>query len=128
MEAIAQNIEAPDEKIIIELPSAILADDAGNSIIQEPTKLYLGYGYISGGNRTIYVSKFDPTNLLGSEILSFEFTYPYIAYTSRDTSGEGELMSLHKTRTSSSDINYAQVQILSNVTVSSKQKQMLFEA
>lgn len=128
LQAIAENIEAPDGKIIIELPSAILADSNGQSIIQEPTKLYLGYGYHSIGNRTIYISKFDPTDLLGSETISVEFTYPFIVYVSKDTSGGGELMRLQKTMGSSSDINYAQVQILSNVTVSSKQKQMLFEA
>lgn len=128
LEAIAQNIETPDGKIIIEFPSAILADDAGNSLIQEPTKLYLGYGYEVFGNRTIYVSKFDPTNLLGSSMQSIKFTYPYIQYTAGDVSGTGERMELNKTTTSNSTINYAQVQILSNVTVSSKQKQMLFEA
>lgn len=128
LQAIAQNIEAPDGKIIIELPSAILADNNGDSIIQEPTKLYLGYGYHSTGNRSIYISKFDPTDLLGSTVHSVTFSYPFIAYISVDVSGGGELMRLQKTMSSSSDINYAQVQILSNVTVSSKQKQMLFEA
>lgn len=128
LQAIAQNIEAPDGKIIIELPSAILADNNGNSIIQEPTKLYLGYGYHSTGDRTIYVSKFDPTNILGSNTTAVTFSYPFIAYISGDTSGSGELMRVQKTMSSSSDITYAQVQILSNVTVSSKQKQMLFEA
>jgi hypothetical protein len=128
LQAIAQNIEAPDGKIIIELPSAILADDAGNSITQEPTKLYLGYGYNYTGDRTIYVSKFNPTNLLGSEIISVEFTFPYIQYTAGDVSGTGEIMKVRNTINSNSTINYAQVQILSNVTVSSKQKQMLFEA
>lgn len=128
LQAIAQNIEAPDGKIIIELPSAILADDAGNSIIQEPTKLYLGYGYNSIGDRMIYVSKFNPTNLLGSEIISVEFTYPYIAYSAEDVSGTSERMKVQNKINSNSTINYAQVQILSNVTVSSKQKQMLFEA
>jgi hypothetical protein len=128
LQAIAQNIEAPDGKIIIELPSAILADDAGKSIIQEPTKLYLGYGYNAIGDRTIYVSKFNPTNLLGSEIISVEFTYPYIQYTVGDVSGTSEIMKVINTINSNSTINYAQVQILSNVTVSSKQKQMLFEA
>jgi hypothetical protein len=128
LQAIAQNIEAPDGKIIIELPSAILADDDGNSIIQEPTKLYLGYGYNAIGDSTIYVSKFNPTNLLGSEIISVEFTYPYIQYAAGDVSGTGEIMKVRNTINSNSTINYAQVQILSNVTVSSKQKQMLFEA
>lgn len=128
LEAIAQNIEAPDGKIIIELPSAILADDAGESIIQEPTKLYLGYGYNLHGDRTIYVSKFDPTNLLGSSMQSMEFTYPYILYTALHVSGTGESMKVQNTINSSSTITYAQVQILSNVTISSKQKQMLFEA
>jgi hypothetical protein len=128
LQAIAKNIEAPDGKIIIELPSAILADDAGNIITQEPTKLYLGYGYNAIGNRMIYVSKFNPTNLLGSEIISVEFTYPYIEYTKGDISGTGERMKVQNTINSNSTINYAQVQILSNVTVSSKQKQMLFEA
>lgn len=128
LEAIAQNIEAPDGKIIIELPSAILADNNGQSIIQEPTKLYLGYGYNAIGNRNIYVSKFNPTNLLGSEIIAVEFTYPYIAYIAGDVSGDGERMKVQNTINSNSTINYAQVQILSNVTVSSKQKQMLFEA
>ena len=128
LQAIAQNIEAPDGKIIIELPSAILADDAGNSITQEPTKLYLGYGYNYIGDITIYVSKFNPTNLLGSEKISVEFTYPYIQYTAGDVSGTGEIMKVINTINSNSTINYAQVQILSNVTVSSKQKQMLFEA
>lgn len=128
LEAIAQNIESPDGKIIIELPSAILADDAGNSIIQEPTKLYLGYGYYSTGDRTIYISKFDPTNMLGSTTTAVKFSFPYISYISRDTSGIGELMRVQKTISSSSDITYAQVQILSDVTVSSKKKQMLFEA
>ena len=128
LEAIAQNIEAPDGKIIIELPSAILADNNGDSIIQEPTKLYLGYGYNAIGDRMIYVSKFNPTNLLGSEILSVEFTYPYIAYTAGDVSGTGEKMKVIKGMNSTSDISYAHIQILSNATVSSKQKQMLFEA
>lgn len=59
---------------------------------------------------------------------SMEFTYPYIQYTADDVSGRGEIMTLYKTINSNSTINYAQVQILSNVTVSSKQKQMLFEA
>lgn len=128
LQAIAQNIEAPDGKIIIELPSAILADNNGDSIIQEPTKLYLGYGYNAIGDRSIYISKFDPTDLLESTVHSVTFSYPFIAYTSRDVSGGGELMRLQKTMSSSSDITYAQVQILSNITVSSKQKQMLFEA
>lgn len=128
LEAIAKNIEAPDGKIIIELPSAILTDNNGQSIIQEPTKLYLGYGYNAIGYRTIYVSKFNPTNLLGSEILSVEFTYPYIEYAAGDISGTGERMKVKNTINSNSTINYAEVQILSNVTVSSKQKQMLFEA
>nr|DAF92286.1 MAG TPA: hypothetical protein [Siphoviridae sp. ctgN495] len=125
--AIAQNIEAPDGKIIIELPSAILADDNGQIIIQEPTKLYLGYGYNALGDRIIYVSKFNPTNLLGSEILSVEFTYPYIEYTAGDVSGTSERMKVQNTINSNSTINYAQVQILSNVTISSKQNQMLFQ-
>lgn len=128
LRAIAQNIEAPDGKIIIELPSAIMADDNGQIIIQEPTKLYLGYGYNALGDRIIYVSKFNPTNLLGSEILSVEFTYPYIEYAAGDVSGTGERMEVQNTINSNSTINYAQVQIISNVTVSSKQKQMLFEA
>ena len=128
LEAIAQNIEAPDGKIIIELPSAILADNNGQSIIQEPTKLYLGYGYNAIGDRMIYVSKFNPTKLLGSKILSVEFTYPYIEYAAGDISGTGKRMKVQNTINSNSTINYAQFQILSNVTVSSKQKQMLFEA
>lgn len=128
LEAISQNIEEPDGKIIIYLPSAILADDNGNAIIQEPTKLYLGYGYNALGDITIYVSKFNPTNLLGSEIISGKFTYPYIQYTAGNVSGTGERMDVQNTINSNSTINYAQVQILSNVTVSSKQKQMLFEA
>lgn len=77
----------------------------------------------------IYISKFDPTDMLGSTTTtSVTFSYPFISYISRDTSGSGKLMRLQKTISSSSDINYAQVQILSDVTVSSKQKQMLFEA
>lgn len=128
LSAIAQNIEAPDGKIIIELTQAILADNNGQSIIQEPTKLYLGYGYNAIGDRMICVSKFNPTNLLGSKILSVEFTYPYIEYTAGDVSGTGERMKVQNTINSNSTINYAEVQILSNVTVSSKQKQMLFEA
>lgn len=128
LQAIADNIEEPDGKIIIDLPSAILADNNGQSIISEPTKLYLGYGYNALGDRTIYVSKFNPTNLLGSEIISVEFTYPYIEYTAGDVSGTSERMGVKNTINSNSTINYAQVQILSNVTVSSKQKQMLFEA
>lgn len=128
LEAIAQNIEAPDGKIIIELPSAILADNNGDSIIQQPTKLYLGYGYDNTGTKTIYVSKFDPTNLLGSDITSITFSYPYIMYFLDDVHGNGEKMFLFESIGSHSEINYAQVQILSNVTVSSKQKQMLFEA
>lgn len=128
LEAIEQNIEAPDGKIIIELPSAILADNNGHSIIQEPTKLYLGYGYYSTGNRTVYISKFDPTNLLGSHITSIILSYPYIMYLLDDVHGNGEKMFLFESMNSHSEINYAQVQILSDVTVSSKQKQMLFEA
>ena len=128
LEAIAQNIEAPDGKIIIELPSAILADNNAQSIIQEPTKIYLGYGYNALGDRMIYVSKFNPTNLLGSEILSVEFTYPYIEYAAGDVSGTGEKMKVQNTINSSSTTNYAQVEILSNVTISSKQNQMLFQA
>lgn len=128
LEAIAQNIEEPDGKIIIELPSAILSDNNGQIIIQEPTKLYLGYGYNAIGDRMIYVSKFNPTNLLGSEIIAVDFTYPYIAYSAGDSSGTIERMKVQNTINSNLTINYAQVQILSNVTVSSKQKQMLFEA
>lgn len=128
LEAIEQNIEAPDGKIIIELPSAILADNNGDSIIQEPTKLYLGYGYNNTGNKTIYVSKFDPTNLLGSNITEITFSYPYIVYVLEDVHGYDEKMFLFESIGSHSEINYAQVQILSDVTVSSKQKQMLFEA
>lgn len=74
------------------------------------------------------MSKFNPTKLLGSEILSFNFTYPYIEYTAGDVSGISEKMTVKNEINSNSTINYAQVQILSNVTVSSKQKQMLFEA
>lgn len=66
--------------------------------------------------------------MLGSTTTAVTFSYPFINYISRDTSGIGELMILQKTMSSYSDINYAQVQILSDVTVSSKQKQMLFEA
>ena len=66
--------------------------------------------------------------MLGSTTTDVTFSYPYISYISRDTSGIGELMRVQKTISSSSDITYAQVQILSDVTVSSKQKQMLFEA
>lgn len=128
LEAIAQNIEAPDGKIIIEFPSAILADNNASTIISEPTKLYLGYGYDALGDRMIYVSKFNPTNLLGSEIISVEFTYPYIEYTAGDVSGTGERMKVQNTINSNSTINYAQVQILSDVTISSKQNQMLFQA
>lgn len=127
LEAIEKNIEAPDGKIIIELPSAILADNNGDSIIQEPTKLYLGYGYHSTGNKTIYISKFDPTNLLGSDINDITFSYPYIFYSLDDVHGKGEKMFLFESIGSNSEINYAQVKILSDVTVSSKQKQMLFE-
>lgn len=125
--AIKQNIEAPDGKIIIELPSAILACNNGYGIIQEPTKLYLGYGYNNTGNRAIYISKFDPTNLLGSEIIAITYSYPYILYILDDVHGKGEKMYLVKSSGSNSEIDYAQVMILSDVTVSSKQKQMLFE-
>lgn len=127
LEAIAQNIEAPDGKIIIEFPSAILTDNNASTIISEPTKLYLGYGYNAIGDRMIYVSKFNPTKLLGSEILSVKFTYPYIEYTAEDVSGTGERMKVQNTINSNSTITYAQVQILSNVTISSKQNQMLFQ-
>lgn len=123
-----KNIEAPDGKIIIELPSAILANNNGDIIIQEPTKLYLGYGYDHTGNKMIYISKFDPTNLLGSDTNAITFSYPYILYFLDDVHGNGEKMFLFKSMGSHSEINYAQVQILSDVTVSSKQKQMLFEA
>ena len=128
LQAIEEHIEAPDGKILIELPSAILADNNGQGIIQEPTKLYLGYGYNAIGDRNIYLSKFNPTKLLGSNPQSVEFTYPYIEYAAGDVSGTGERMGVQNTINSNSTINYAQVQILSNVTVSSKQKQMLFEA
>lgn len=128
LQAIEENIEALDGKIIIELPSAVLADNNGDSIIQQPTKLYLGYGYDHIGNKTIYISKFDPTNLLGSNITAITFYYPYIMYFLDDVNGTGKKMFLVKSIDSRSEINYAQVQILSNVTVSSKQKQMLFEA
>lgn len=128
LEAIQQNIKAPDGKIIIEFPKAILINDSGSPIISEPRKLYLGYGYNVMGDRTIYVSKFDPTNLLRSSMQAITYTYPYIEYIAGDVSGTGERMILQKTTNSNSTINYAQVQILSNVTVSSKQKQMLFEA
>ena len=128
LQAIEQNIEAPDGRIIIEFPSAILADSSDNAIISEPTKLYLGYGYNALGDRMIYVSKFNPTNLLGSEITSVEFTYPYIEYTAGDVSGIGERMKVQNTINSNSTINYAQFQILSDVTISSKQNQMLFQA
>lgn len=126
--AIQQNIEAPDGKIIIEFPAAILADNNANTIISEPTKLYLGYGYNPIGDRTIYLSKFNPTNLLGSEIIEVEFTYPYIEYTEGDVSGIGEIMKVQNTINSNSTITYAQIQILSDVTISSKQNQMLFQA
>lgn len=66
--------------------------------------------------------------MLGSTTTAVKFSFPYISYISRDTSGIGELMRVQKTISSSSDITYAQVQILSDVTVSSKKKQMLFEA
>lgn len=128
LEAIEQNIEAPDGKIIIEFPAATVADDNANTIISEPTKLYLGYGYSPIGDRTIYLSKFNPTNLLGSEIISVEFTYPYIEYTAGDVSGTGERMKVQNTINSNSTITYAQIQILSDVTISSKQNQMLFQA
>lgn len=128
LQAIEQNIEAPDGKIIIEFPAAILADGDASTIISEPTKLYLGYGYNAIGDRTIYVSKFNPTNLLGSEILSVAFTYPYIEYTAGDVSGTGERMEVQNTINSNSTITYAQIQILSDVTISSKQNQMLFQA
>lgn len=127
LEAIQQNIEAPDGKIIIELPQAILVNDSDIPIISEPTKLYLGYGYNLVGDRTVYVSKFDPTDLLGSIIQSMTFTYPYIFYTAGDVSGTGEIMILEKTVNSNSTINFAQVQILSDVTISSTQSQMLFQ-
>lgn len=127
LEAIKQNIEAPDGKIIIELPQAILINDSGSPIISESTKLYLGYGYNPVGDRTVYVSKFDPTNLLGSSIQSMTFTYPYILYTAGDVSGIGESMKVQNTMNSNSTINYAQVQILSDVTISSTQSQMLFQ-
>lgn len=100
----------------------------GQIIIQEPTKLYLGYGYNYIGDRTIYVSKFNPTNLLGSEIVSVQFTYPYIEYTAGDVYGISESMEVKNTITSNSTITYAQIQILSDVTISSKQNQMLFQA
>lgn len=128
LEAIEQNIEAPDGKIIIEFPAAIVGDNNANTIISEPTKLYLGYGYSPIGDRTIYLSKFNPTNLLGSKILSFSFTYPYIEYTAGDVSGTGERMQVQNTINSNSTITYAQIQILSDVTISSKQNQMLFQA
>lgn len=127
LEAIAQNIEEPDGKIIIEFPSAILADNNGDGIITKPTKLYLGYGY-RNGNKTIYISKFNPTNLLGSDITAIKFSYPYILYFLDGVHGEGEKMFLFESISSYSEINFAKVQILSDVTVSSKQKQMLFEA
>lgn len=127
LEAIQQNIEAPDGKIIIELPQAILINDDGSPIISEPGKLYLGYGYDIMGDRNIYVSKFNPTNLLGSSMQSMTFTYPYIKYIAGDVSGTGERMILNKTFNSDSTINYAQVQILSDVTISSTQSQMLFQ-
>lgn len=127
LEAIAQNIEEPDGKIIIEFPQAILINDSGITIISESTKLYLGYGYNPLGGRTIYVSKFDPTNLLGSSVQAMTFTYPYICYAIGDVSGTGEIMKVQNTINSSSTITFAQVQILSNVTISSTQNQMLFQ-
>lgn len=126
LEAIQQNIEAPDGKIIIELPQAILINDSGSPIISESTKLYLGYGYNPVGDRIVYVSKFDPTNLLGSSIQAMTFTYPYILYSAGDVSGTGEMMIVKNAMNSSSTINFAQFQILSDVTISSTQSQMLF--
>lgn len=66
--------------------------------------------------------------MLGSDITAITFSYPYILYFLDDVNGKGEKMFLFESIGSNSEINYAQVQILSDVTVSSKQKQMLFEA
>ena len=65
--------------------------------------------------------------MLGSDITSITFSYPYILYFLDDIHGTGEKMFLFESMGSHSEINYAQVTILSDVTVSSKQKQMLFE-
>lgn len=127
LQAIAQNIEPPDGKIIIQF-NCVVQDNSGNNIVAQPCPLYLGYGYGTIGDRMIYLSKFDPTNLLGSSMQSITFTYPYITYFSGDVNGSGEKMIVHKSASSYNEIDYANITIAENKTISSTQNQMLFQA
>lgn len=76
----------------------------------------------------IYLSKFDPTNLLGSRKQSITFTYPYIMYFSGDVNGSGEKMIVRESASSYNEIDYANITIAKNKTISSTQNQMLFQA
>lgn len=124
---ISDNIQEQDDKIIIKFPAAIVADDAGSSLISDGGVIYVGYGYDTLNDRQIIMSKFDPTNLFGSEQIAVTYTYPYVMYTAGDISGTGAKMQCYSSATSASNLGSAQIMLTGDAVVSTKQKSMLVE-
>lgn len=124
---ISDNIQDQDDKIVIKFPSAIVADSGGDPVINDGGVIYVGYGYDSLNDRQIIVSKFDPTNLFGSNLIAVTYTYPYIMYTAGDISGTGAKMKCYSSMSASTNLGSAQIMLKSDTIVSSKQKEMLVE-
>ena len=124
---ISDNIQEQDDKIIIKFPAAIVSDSSANPVISDGGVIYIGYGYDAFNDRQIIISKFDPSDLFGSDLIAVTYTYPYIKYTAGDVSGTGSSMELYKTMTSSSTLNSAQIMLTGDAVVSTKQKAMLVE-
>ena len=124
---ISDNIQEQDDKIIIKFPAAVVGDNSANPVIGDGGVIYIGYGYDASNDRQIIISKFDPSDLFGSEPLSIDYTYPYIMYTAGDISGIGSEMDLYQSLSYSSTLNSAQIMLTGDAIVSTKQKAMLVE-
>ena len=124
---ISDNIYEQDDKIIIKFPAAVVADGLANPVISDVGAIYVGYGYDAWNDRQIIISKFDPSDLFGSDLMAVTYTYPYIMYTAGDISGIGAEMTLYTAISSSSTLNSAQIMLIGDAVVSTKQKAMLVE-
>lgn len=124
IEKILTELTGTNEKVVIEIPDATVSANKGSKGLSDDDSYYIGYGYNLTGNPTIYVSKFDPSNLLGSIMGTVNYTYPYFIYSVNKDSGE-EYKTAHTSISSSSNINNLVVKTNSDLTVSSQENKLI---
>lgn len=124
IEKILTELTGTDEKVVIEIPDATVSANIGSQSISNHDSYYIGYGYSSTGDPKIYVSKFDPSNLLGSKMGTVNYTYPYFIYSVNKDSGQ-ESKTVHTAISSSLNINNLVVKTNSDLTVSSQENKLI---